>query len=161
MPIMFGHVYSFYHLGDYQIKQAKSYIREHFKPSMLNEDEMEFVVELCAAHEDLVRARFASRYCSNKNYITTVQFDSDDDEEPIKGWFCTCSAGARVIGCCAHITALIWHLGVNKGEHHNSEHQLSASRFIQFIHDCIQYHDTVESDDETASSETDSSGDDD
>jgi hypothetical protein len=35
-----------------------------------------------------------------------VQFDNNDDDESIKGWFCTCSAGARVIGCCAHITAL-------------------------------------------------------
>ena len=124
---------------------------------MLYEDEMEFIVELCAAHQDLIRARFASRHSSYKNYIATVNFDNDDNDDPIKGWFCTCSAGARVIGCRAHVTALIWHLGVSRAELTNSEHRLSASRFIQFVQDCIQHYHSDESDD-TDSSTNDDSG---
>ena len=90
-----------------QIKQAKGYIFKHLKPSILDEHQLEFVVELRSTHKDLVRVRFASRHSNSKNYIATVQFDNDDDDEPIKGWFCTYSARTRVIGCCAHIAALI------------------------------------------------------
>ena len=40
--------------GNYQIKQANTYIYEHFRPSYFDEDDLEFIVELCDRHEDLV-----------------------------------------------------------------------------------------------------------
>ena len=63
----------------------KGYIEEHLKPSPLDEDQLDFIVELCANHPDLVRARFASRHSSGKNYIATVEFDADSDEKPMTG----------------------------------------------------------------------------
>jgi hypothetical protein len=98
--------------GGYQIKQATSYIKEHLTPSILNNDELEFVVELCSKYDDLIRARFNSRHSNNKTYITIVQHNSQNIEYPITGWFCTCMTGCRDVGCCAHVTALLWHLGV-------------------------------------------------
>ncbi|CAF1656155.1 unnamed protein product [Adineta ricciae] len=146
--------------GTYQIKQAKSYIEEHLKPSILDNEKYEFVVELSTKHVDLVRVRFASRHSSNKTYIATVQFDEDDYDEPIKGWFCTCAAGARIIGFCTHITALIWHLGVCRGETDSSDPQLSANNLLSNLEDCIQYSDnTSSSDDDDDSSETSSDDD--
>ena len=139
--------------GNYQIKQAKGYIFEHLKPSILDEEEFEFIVELCATHKDLVRVRLASRHSSSKMYVATVQFTDDDVEEPIQGWFCTCSAGARVLGCCAHITALIWHLGVCRAEVDSTEHPLSASQLLLSVDDCIQYSDTEESGDDQSDSD--------
>ncbi|CAM4783878.1 unnamed protein product [Rotaria magnacalcarata] len=62
--------------GSYQIRMAKSYIIEHIRQSRTNEEEMEFRVELCNEHEDLVRARFQSRHSNNKKHIATVQFDN-------------------------------------------------------------------------------------
>jgi hypothetical protein len=59
-------------IGNYQIQLAKAYIAEHLKPSILDEDELQFVVELCSKQNDLVRARFASRHSNRKTYITTV-----------------------------------------------------------------------------------------
>ncbi len=99
-------------------------------------------------HNDLVRSRFTSRHLNSKKYVATVQFTDNDDDEPIKGWFGTCSSGARVIGCCAHITALIWHLGVFRGEINSSDHQLYANNFLHNVDDCIQYWDDERSDDE-------------
>ena len=147
------------HSGNYQINQAKGYISEHFKTSILDDEELEFTVELCAAHPDLVRVRFASRHSSSKNYMATVQFDQDDDD-PIKGWFCTCFAGARVVGCCAHIIALIWHLGVCRGEAEPNTHPLSAARLILSVDDCIQYPQTDESDEDPSESGSSSTDDD-
>lgn len=139
--------------GNYQIQQAKGYIEEHLKPSILDEEELEFVVELCSNHHDLVRVRFVSRHSSSKTYMATVQFDQDDENDPIKAWFCTCFAGARIIGCCAHITALIWHLGVCRGETDGTPHPLSAAKLILSVDDCIQYSTTDESDDDQSDTE--------
>jgi hypothetical protein len=143
----------YFDLGTYQIKQAKTYIVEHIKPSPMEDDQYEFVVEVSSRYNDLVRVRFASRHSSRKKYVATVQFDEEDDDEPVKGWFCTCSAGARIIGCCAHITALIWHLGVNRGETIPADNQLSASNFLNYIDDCIQYSDIERSDDGSTGSD--------
>lgn len=144
-------------IGNYQIKQAKGYIVEHLKPSILDNDTFEFTVELSSKYKDLVRVRFASRHSNHKNYVATVQFDDQNDEEPITGWYCTCSAGARVIGCCAHITALLWHIGVCRGQVNTPQHSLSANNYLSSVEDCIQYSDIDPSDDEdVSSSETDS-----
>lgn len=118
------------------------------QPSILDEDQFEFVVELCSQYNDLIRVRFASRHSNARKYVATVQFDDDDEEEPIKGWFCTCSAGARIIGCCAHITALIWHLGVSRAEINSSDDPLLAKNLLLHVDDCDQYSEKETSDDE-------------
>ena len=28
----------------------------------------------------------------------------------VTGWYCTCPAGMRTVGCCAHIAAVIWYV---------------------------------------------------
>ncbi|CAF5168471.1 unnamed protein product, partial [Rotaria magnacalcarata] len=38
--------------GSYQIKMAKSYIVDHLQQSDINEEQLEFVVELCGEHDD-------------------------------------------------------------------------------------------------------------
>lgn len=139
--------YAFYK-GNYQIKQAQSYITEHMQPSILDEEQFEFVVELCLQYDDLVRIRFASKHSNTRKYVATVHFDNDDDDEPIKGWFCTCAAGARIIVYCAHVTALIWHLGVSRAEIYSSDDPLSVKSFFQHVDDCSQYSETETSDDE-------------
>ncbi|CAF3450016.1 unnamed protein product [Rotaria sp. Silwood2] len=75
--------------------------------------------------------------------MATVQFDDKDDDEPIKGRFCTCLVGARIIGCCAHVTALIWHLGICRDETIPTDDQLSASNFLSSVEDCIQHSDVM------------------
>ena len=90
--------------------------------------------------------RFQSRRNSQKNYIVTEQFD-DKQGQPIQGWFCTCASGSRTVGCCAHITALLWHLGVMPGEIDKALHPLSAARLLGFVDDSISNSPTDESDD--------------
>ncbi|CAF0892819.1 unnamed protein product [Didymodactylos carnosus] len=127
------------------------------KPSILDNDKYKFTVEFSLKYKDLVRARFASRHTNSKEYLATVQFDEEDDEEPISGWYCTCSAGARVIGCCTHITALLWHLGVCRAQVNSPDHSLSANNYLSSLEDCIQYSGIDENDDEdVGSGESDS-----
>ncbi|CAF3548310.1 unnamed protein product [Rotaria socialis] len=126
--------------GSYQIKMAKSYIVDHLQQSDINEEQLEFVVELCGEHDDLVRARFQSRHSNRKKYIATVRFN-EKNEQPITGWFCTCSVGGREVGMCSHITALLWHIGVERAMVPTSTHPLSASKLLTAIDDSMKFSD--------------------
>ena len=135
-------------LGQDQIKQAKRHIKEHMTQSTMYQDELELVIEYCENHPDLVGARLVSRHCSSKNYLAIVQFDNNLDEEPITGWYFTCAAGAREVDCCAHVTALMWHLGVCRGEFETSMNPLTTDRFCDFVHDAsaIEESSTIDDD---------------
>ena len=48
------------------------------------------------------------------------------------GWYCTCKAGARVVGCCAHIASVVWYLGWKRWQ----ENPLIKTRGIeQYLED--------------------------
>ena len=119
------------------------------------EDELEFIIELCAQRTDLVRARFVSRHSSNKSYIATIQFNVDT-KWPIRSWLCTCISGWRDVGCCAHVAALLWHLSVSQPRDHYKLHPLSAGHFLTSIDDSMQLSDIDDTDDSLKSSEADS-----
>ena len=117
---------------------AKSYIQDHLTPSVLNDDEMEFFVELCSVRDDLVRVRFQSRHSNQKYHIATVQFDVMK-ENPIYDYYCTCTSGAREVGCCVHVAAILWHLGVQRGKIDQKVHPLSAIKLLQAVNDSKRY----------------------
>jgi hypothetical protein len=135
-------------VGSYQVKQAISYIKEHLTPSIINDDELEFVVELCSDYDDLVRARFASRHSNSKSYIAIVQYNTRYTGHPVHGWYCTCVTGYRDVGCCCHVAALLWHLGVCRAEVDQNIHPLAASTIFDSIYDSAQFSDVEETDDE-------------
>ena len=118
----------------------ESYIADHLQQSDINEEQLEFIVELCDKHDDLVRARFQSRHLNRKKYIATVQFN-EQNEKPITGWYCTCSAGGREVGMCSHVTALLWHMGVERTTVSTSAHPLSASKLLTAIDDSMKFSD--------------------
>ena len=131
---------------------AKSYIMDHIRSSLTDEEGMEFKVEPCHEYGDLVRARFPSRHSKNKNHTITIQFDRQK-QQPIEAWYCTSSAGACEVGTCSHVTALLWHLGVNRAVIPADNHSPSASRLINAIDDSIQFNeDESQSDDDTSTS---------
>ena len=121
--------------GSYQIHRAKSYIQDHLKPTYYNPDELAFHVEIPEGFDNLVRARFQSAHSTRKSYISTIQFDNNKTDDPIQGWCCSCTIGLRVVGCCSHVCALLWHLGVNRGITSNISNPLSASHFTTIVHD--------------------------
>ncbi|CAF3366903.1 unnamed protein product [Rotaria socialis] len=125
-------------VGSYQVRQAKSYILEHLKRSELDPNDLEFTVELCEQHSDLIRIRFVSRHSTNQNHLATVQFDTYQDE-PIQGWYCTGHTGARVVGCYVYIAAFIWYLGVCRAEYNDKGHSLSAQHLFQVVENYLQY----------------------
>jgi hypothetical protein len=122
-------------------------------PSPLYDDELEFIVELSSRYHDLVRARFSSRHSNNKNYIAVIQYHSLNTEQPINGWYCTCTSGRRDVGCCAHVAAPLWHLGVCRAEIDYNIHPLSTTKIYSEINDSILFSDVESTDDEETSSD--------
>ncbi|CAG2244312.1 unnamed protein product [Mytilus edulis] len=85
-------------LGVYQVKLAKSYTEEHLE----NDDYYEVMQQ---GHQ-LIRVRMASRHTSSKTHNLWITYD----DCCIKTWYCTCKAGARIVGTCSHISSVIWFL---------------------------------------------------
>ena len=127
-------------LGSYQIRMAKSYILEHLRPSNIDNEQMEFIVELCNEHEDLVRARFHYRHSKQKQYMATLQF-KEKKQQSIQGWYCICTSGAREVSMRSHVIALLWHLGVERAVIKTSVHLLAAVKLLDSVDDSMKFSD--------------------
>ena len=128
------------------MKTAKSYIMEHVKGSILDDDELIFEIQCNNRYPDLIRVQFQSRHSRSVKYNATVRFNSLR-EQPIQGWCCSCLTGPRKLGCCSHVAALLWHLGVNQGRGPES-HPLSTSHLLKYVEDSTIYTNADESEDD-------------
>ena len=98
--------------GIYQLKQAKSYSREH----TLEKGGYEKYVSQTSP--DIIQGKIQSRHVSSKMHYLWIQYDGNDKEDPtcIKYWYCQCKSGARMVGSCAHVASLLWFIGVKRHE---------------------------------------------
>ena len=87
-------------LGIYQLKQSKSYAIEH-----LNQNG-EYYVKISNQEPHLLRARIQSRHSQSKKYDLWIKYSVNN----VEGWYCSCIGGARVVGCCSHVSSIIWYL---------------------------------------------------
>lgn len=93
-------------LGVYQIKQAKSYSKDH-----LNEDG-DYEFEMIKLDSSIIKVKMNSRHASQTIYSVFIEYDKSDKKDPIKSWYCDCKVGARTVGCCSHIASVIWYFGL-------------------------------------------------
>lgn len=89
-------------LGTYQLKLSSSYVQEYI--------DKDCTVELFQESEGLLRVRLQSRHITSKSYHVWIKFDSDH----VIAWYCKCRAGARTVGTCSHVAAVLWYLGTSK-----------------------------------------------
>lgn len=99
----------------YQLKQAPGYIAEHMKP------DGDFEVWLCQYSPKLLRGQISSRHRSQTKYNVWIEYDALDDSESVKDHYCTCPAGKRTLGMCAHIATIIYYMG-----HLNHQEKISV-----------------------------------
>lgn len=101
-------------LGPYQLQLSPSYIQDKF------DHESTDIFQLARHRDDpaLLRFRIYSRFRNQTRYQLWVCFrinneedDEGEEDGPILGYYCTCKAGARTIGCCAHVASILWYLG--------------------------------------------------
>ncbi|XP_060081090.1 scavenger receptor cysteine-rich type 1 protein M160-like [Ylistrum balloti] len=129
-------------LGVYQLKLARSYTQEHMSETGGYE------VSICKVDANLINAKIQSRHFSSKLYQLWVSFDDCN----VQGWYCTCRAGARVVGTCSHVASILWYMGFAR--HLDKSFDFSKD-WTQYLQDASYTPDPIsidESDDEDTTS---------
>ena len=67
----------------------------------------------------ILRVSIQSRHTSSKAYRLWIEYGRDG--KSINGWYCKCRTGARTLGCCAHVAAVLWYLGYERHLENKSE----------------------------------------
>ncbi|VDI15415.1 Hypothetical predicted protein [Mytilus galloprovincialis] len=90
-------------MGIYQINLDKRYKDAH-------QEDDNYALYIRKDRPDLLRVKMQSRHSSSRCYHVWLKYNEND----VCGWYCTCKVGSRMVGCCAHIASVVWHLGYQK-----------------------------------------------
>lgn len=118
--------------GTYQLRLSPSYAQEHI--------EGDCAILVHKEEPGLLRVRLQSRHVSSKSYLLWIRYESGE----ICGWYCKCRAGARVVGMCAHVAAILWYVGYAR---HHKDGKLGVRDWGEFISDASLVDDSDNSSD--------------
>ena len=96
--------------SNYYLFKASSYTYEHL------DENGNYLFEFFDYHDEviegefLIRVKIRSRFTFTTIHNTWIQY-SKNPNKPITHWYCTCRAGARVLGTCSHTVSVLWYLG--------------------------------------------------
>ena len=119
----------FIFLGIYQLKQAKSYTIEHLSA------DGKYAVKIGKHRPDIIKAKIQSRHKNSTSYDVWIRYLAQE----ILGWYCTCPAGARTVGCCAHVASIIWYLSFAR--FHPEHLKQESSSFFNSFTDVAEFSD--------------------
>ena len=99
--------------GSYQPRLAKAY-GEFQRDTPAGARQSKYQIQVYRDANDLLRVYVRSRFSKSTDHIVWLQWA----KKKITGWFsqCACGTGARTIGCCAHVAAVIWYLAIARHE---------------------------------------------
>lgn len=103
------------------MKQAPSYSKKHLCNGSYN-------ILIHEENQNLVKVKIQSRHVRSVTHTLWVEFDSNDIQEPITSWYCTCKVGARVVAVLT--SPVIWFLGYER-------HQENPTRAVTISTDTI------------------------
>ena len=99
-------------MGVYQLKQALSYTKEHLQ------EDGKYIFELFEQDKNILHVKLKSRFSSQTIHNIWIAYYPllclTEGQNPITDWYCSCKAGARIFGMCAHITSVLWYLGIGR-----------------------------------------------
>jgi hypothetical protein len=117
-------------LGIYQIEQCQAYINEHINKNgdfqlLINEKEIK------EGANRLLYCKFFSRHKSQTIYNVYIEYNPlDKTINSISEWYCNCKIGARTVGCCSHIAALLYYLGIERNKSKAKKDKAQSSIII-------------------------------
>lgn len=111
--------------GTYQVSLAPSYIAAHLS------DSNEFHLEIARQSNRYFRGRLQSRHSGSSKYMLWIEVDFDNNADPIRSWYCCCKTGARTLGMCGHLCAVISYLGFFR--HQDKEYGPLTKKFKRAI----------------------------
>lgn len=119
-------------LGTYQLKLSSSYVQEYLS------GDCDF--HLHKEIPGLLRVKLQSRHVSSKSYLVWIKYDEDH----VIAWYCKCRAGARTVGTCSHVAAVIWYLGLAV---HKDKVRFGVKDWGDFLEDASAPPETIDSSD--------------
>lgn len=128
-------------VGVFQLKRAPSYAAEKVGTTDLTAA-VTYSIQRCRPFPDVIRVATRSAHSNCKTYHPTIQFSADE----ILGWWCDCPIGSRIIGCCSHVSSVIWFLSYRRWESNNTRRKSTDP--LNFIRDSIPISDFYDSSDD-------------
>ena len=90
-----------------QLYHAPHYANQH-----LSDGELDIKVNKTSHYN--ISGKF-SQVIRQRKYFLLIKINQDNLQDPVGGWYCKGKAGARTVGCCAHVATINWYMG--KGKH--------------------------------------------
>lgn len=121
-------------VGVYQVRLSPAYIQD--KILRQNAQEIEFDGRL--QEPGFLRARAFSRYSGANRYqifiafVDNIQEEENNEDDLILSYYCTCKAGARTLGTCAHVASILWYLGYARFQNNV---KYPSTRFLERMED--------------------------
>ena len=67
---------------------------------------------------------------NRKGYNVYIKYNSNvNSVSAIEGWYCECKYRKRTVGCCSHITSIIYYLSYFK----STNKQLSKKKIVEML----------------------------
>lgn len=107
--------------GTYQIRQARSYVGEHFRFHGIYKleigcDQLD-MTSLRGENPFLLRAKIKSRHVARNTYFVFIAVEREQQgRSAIIGYCCNCIVGLRTVGCCSHVMSVVWYLAYARHE---------------------------------------------
>lgn len=134
-------------LGVFQLKRARSYVEERLTTS--NEMEVpQYSLQRCRSIPNLIRVPTQSAHSTRTQYHPTIQFTANK----ILGWWCDCYTGARIVGCCSHVSSAIWFLSYERWQ--TQVRSMPSTDYLNIATDAIQVSDFYDSSDSDSENNT-------
>ena len=130
-------------VGVFQLKRAQSYAAEKTGTNDLTAA-VPYSIQRRRSFPNLIRVATQSAHSNRKTYHPTIQFSADE----ILGWWCDCPIGCRIIGCCSHVSSVIWFLSYRRCDFSNARR--TSTDPVNFIRDSIPISDFYDSSDDEA-----------
>ena len=101
---------------------AKLYTQEHI------DEHGAYEIAIYTDDDKLLLAKLNSRHISSKEYQLCIRHELSS----VTAWFCSCRAGASVVGMCSHCATVIWFLAYAR--HQDKDWRINRSWF-DFVDD--------------------------
>jgi len=99
-------------IGPFQIKIGVLYNEQHLRVGNGSYKYFSFKPE-----KGLLRVRMKSRFSRAQSHFVWIKFkEHGSGHSAIKSYYCDCKTGARTLGCCGHVSAVIRYLGNDRFE---------------------------------------------
>ena len=106
--------------GTYQISLSPSYIQDTVLRIDEEEEEQALQINERLNEPGFLRCRLYSRFQNAVRHQLFISFNEQYNKRyegnAIVGHYCTCKTGARTLGSCSHVAAVLWYLGYARHE---------------------------------------------